>query len=399
MTDIDTDLRALEAFVIDNPDLEKLENLLDQFNLFEAIGMVHQELRHSDFLAFLLNPAQNHGLDDVFAKRLLQKALVSAGNPQLPISPIDLDIWSLDELEVRREWQNIDILLLDELHQLAVIIENKVTSREHSEQLQRYRQSIEHQYPGWRIISLFLTPQGNLPTDASYLSISYDLICQLVEQLLAARASTLGPDVVVLMTHYAQMLRRHIVPDSELADPCRRIYRKHQRALDLIYEHRPDLQANLHDELLNLVTNTPGLILDYESKSYILFWIDEWSVPSLLTGEGWRPDGRIMLFQFENLPDRLQLKLLVGPGPLEIRHRLYEMANTHSPFTAFRTLGKKWNTIFKRSFLTAKSYEEASLSDLQEEISRQWQRFLEKDLPAIKTVVREQEWIWVKQSE
>ena len=381
MTDFDANTRALEALVIDNPDLESLEYLLDQFNIFEAIGMVRQELRHSD-------------LGDDFVKRLLQKAITGAVHNLLPISPIDLDVWGLDEMIVQREWQNIDILLLDEAHHLAIILENKGTSQDHSKQLQRYRKLIQQQYPDWRILGLFLTPEGDAPTDETYLSVSYETVCQLIEQLLASRASTLGPDVAVLMSHYVQMLRRHIVSDSEIADLCRRIYRKHQRALDLIYEHRPDMQANLHDELLNLVTSTPGLRLDYESKSYILFWIDEWSVPALLTGEGWRPEGRIMLFQFENLADRLQLKLLIGPGPLEIRQKLHEMANNNPPFTAYRTLGKKWNTIFKRSFLTAKFYEEATLSDLQEEITRQWQRFLEKDLPAIKAVVREQDWIW-----
>ena len=34
--------------------LEKLEGMLSGFNIFEAIGAVNRELRHSDFLAFLL---------------------------------------------------------------------------------------------------------------------------------------------------------------------------------------------------------------------------------------------------------------------------------------------------------------------------------------------------------
>ncbi len=42
----------LEQFVVDNEDLERLESLLDQFNIFEAVGMVRQEIRH--FLLDLL---------------------------------------------------------------------------------------------------------------------------------------------------------------------------------------------------------------------------------------------------------------------------------------------------------------------------------------------------------
>ncbi len=111
---IDSDtIKFLEDLIINNPDLEKLESMLDRFNIFEALGAVHQEVRHSDFLAFLLNPQQNHGLGDLFVKRLLQEAISQADFVQ-PITPIDLDIWDLDDIEVRREWQSIDILILDE---------------------------------------------------------------------------------------------------------------------------------------------------------------------------------------------------------------------------------------------------------------------------------------------
>ena len=97
------DRKALEAFVVDNPELEHLEVLLEQFNIFEAIRVVRQELRHSDFLAFLLNPQENHGLVDVFRKRLLQKILIATQDVIVPITPIDLDVWSLDHILVLRE--------------------------------------------------------------------------------------------------------------------------------------------------------------------------------------------------------------------------------------------------------------------------------------------------------
>ena len=32
------------------------------FNLFEAVGAIRGELRHSNFLAFILSPARSHGL-------------------------------------------------------------------------------------------------------------------------------------------------------------------------------------------------------------------------------------------------------------------------------------------------------------------------------------------------
>jgi hypothetical protein len=84
----DSDRRALEEFVVNNPELEELETVLGQFNIFEALGAVRQELRHTDFLAFLLNPSQNHGLRDYFTKRFIQKAIISHKEKMQAGSPI-----------------------------------------------------------------------------------------------------------------------------------------------------------------------------------------------------------------------------------------------------------------------------------------------------------------------
>jgi hypothetical protein len=391
------DLALLEALIVDNPDLERLEALLEQFNIFEALGAVRVELRHSDFLAFLLNPNQSHGLGDVFVKRLLQKALASSQN-QAPITPIDLDLYDLDSLVVLREWQNIDILLLDEVNQLAVIIENKIGSSEHSDQLRRYRRIVKQHYPHLHQVCLFLTPEGEPPSDPDYITIDYGLIVELLEQLVESRTSTLGPDVRTLISHYSQMLRRHIVSESEIAELCRKIYRKHQRALDMIYEYRPDQQAAIQELLENLIRSEETLSLDHCSKSYIHFVPTEWDVPVLLEGQGWTRSKRILMFEFVNASDQLTLYLVIGPGPMETRQKMLDMARDNRPLNAYRsTLGKSFNTIFKRSFLTTKSYEDASTEDLEAEIKKKWAQFLEYELPEIQEILEQQEWIWVNQ--
>src|SRR6266446_4936147 len=91
-------LAQLEHLLVDNPDLEDLETRLGGFNIFEAIGAVRHERRHSAFLAFLLDPSAKHGLGDDFVRRFLQNALMSPGNQALPISPIELDVWDLNEI-------------------------------------------------------------------------------------------------------------------------------------------------------------------------------------------------------------------------------------------------------------------------------------------------------------
>lgn len=387
---------ALEALVVDNHDLDTLEALLGQFNVFEAIGAVRHELRHSDFLAFLLNPLQNHGLGDEFARRLLQKVLISAGEQPLPITPIDLDVWDLNELVVQREWQSIDILLLEETLKLAVIIENKIDSSEHSNQLARYYQAVAQHYPGWKVLGVYLTKEGDIPSHNAYLPIDYTAVCEIIERVTAKRASTLGDDVRTMMTHYTQMLRRHIVNDSEIAQLCRRIYRKHQKALDLIFEHRPDKQAEIRELLEKIVRETPGFIFDHCSKSYVRFLPESWdSIPQLKAGSGWTPTGRMLLFEFENLSNALTLRLHIGPGPDETRQKLFDMARNPQPplKPASKTLNQQWNSIYSRSFLKARDYEDADDEQLEKEIQKRWVEFTSGDLPKIIEVVKEEKWI------
>jgi hypothetical protein len=38
---------ALEAFVVENPELQELERQIAPFNIFEALGLIRQELRLS----------------------------------------------------------------------------------------------------------------------------------------------------------------------------------------------------------------------------------------------------------------------------------------------------------------------------------------------------------------
>ena len=61
----------LEDFIADNLDLERLEDMLAEFNVFEMLGIEKNEIRHSAFLAWLLDPNGTHGLGDYFLRRFL----------------------------------------------------------------------------------------------------------------------------------------------------------------------------------------------------------------------------------------------------------------------------------------------------------------------------------------
>ena len=386
------DKKMLEDLVLD-PLLEGLEAQIEKFNIFEAVGAVRQESRHSDFLAFLLHPTQNHGLGDTFLKRLLQKAIAYLENNELSITQIDLDIWDLSQAEVLREEvlrerDRIDILVLDQTKQLVVAIENKINSREGAGQLKRYREGVEHIYPNFKKIFLYLTPDGDYPSDRNYLRVDYSLICELIEELANSRASTLGTDVLTLMKHYTEMLRRHIVSESEIAELCRKIYRKHDKALNLIFEHRPDIQAQIREILEDLISKNDELVRDHYTKSEISFAVKQWdTVPKLL--EANRPTKRMLIFDFHNEPARLSLQLHICPGPSGIRETIYNIAISNKK-TFNKVSGKLtpvWKTIYTNNFLRPKDYEDVDKEELERKIKDRWDKFVTKDLSAIKEAI------------
>ena len=393
---LQTDEQALTELVFDNADLERLESLLDEFNIFEAIGMVRQEIRHSAFLAFLLDPRQTHGLGDTLLRRFLQRVVASAPASQIPINVIDLDVWNLDETQVFREWNNIDILLLNETCKLAVIIENKIDAGEHSNQLEVYYENVSARYPGWNVIGIFLSPQGTKPTDERYLAVSHEMVVELIENVIAARASTLGPDVKTLLLHYAQMMRRYIVSGSEIDVLCSRIYEKHKRAIDMIVARLPDKRAQILSFCKTLVEANPDLRFRAMSKNYLGFHPIEWDTPALQYDPPGKAGAIIFQFFIQFEAKGLTLTASIRPGRQELRQKLFEMVQSHPDTFKTDKLYANFTRVYSRPILTTKALQEQDTSLLQAPIIQGFDNFLKKDLPNIKKVLAAEAWIWAE---
>ncbi|MET2034121.1 PD-(D/E)XK nuclease family protein, partial [Enterococcus faecium] len=85
---------------------------------------------------------------------------------------------SYEDLIVYRENKNIDILLVSEKNKIVVCIENKILSSESGGQLNKYQIYIERNYSNYKKIFVFLTPDGNEPTNPSWGIITYKNIVE-----------------------------------------------------------------------------------------------------------------------------------------------------------------------------------------------------------------------------
>lgn len=302
---------ALEQFVSDNADLERLESILDDFNPFVALRWTKQEIRHSAFLRWLLDPTETHGLGGYFLRLFLKRIArqPNTGN----VSVVDVDSWSLSDAAVLQEWKGIDVLVQDEPDGFVLVIENKTDSSEHSDQLRRYRREVERHFPKPAKLFAYLTPGAERPSDDAYVPISYGEIVALLENTLQRQGEQLADKVRTFLGQYVEMVRRYIVEDSEIQKLCQTIYQKHRKALDAIFEHRPDRTLEITAILMDVLTSHSELVADHCTKACVRF------IPKSLDflphlGEGWTPTKRLLLFEIQNYGGEVCCALILGPG-------------------------------------------------------------------------------------
>src|SRR5262245_42145447 len=99
----------------------------------------------------------------------------------------DADLMDFREVEVRREWRNIDILI--DLPDDVVTVENKVDSSEHARQLRRYKDIADGEFGAKRKHFVYLTPFGadaaEVDDQVVYINYSYSQIGDIIENILS----------------------------------------------------------------------------------------------------------------------------------------------------------------------------------------------------------------------
>ncbi len=235
----------LERFVVENDALTDLEREIGRFNIFDSLRIVDQEIRHSNFLAWLLNPAESHGLGQLFLRAVLMDILREAPRDNRPMSPVDLDGTDLGGVRVEREWRNIDLLIVADDPKIVIAIENKVHSGEHSRQLERYEETVGRKFPQHRKMFVFLTREGDEPSRRIWTSYSYRQLHAALDRCRKLNGDAIGGDTGVFLDHYLRIVRSRFMDDEEINELCERIYRNHRQALDLIFEKRGDPRQRL----------------------------------------------------------------------------------------------------------------------------------------------------------
>lgn len=299
-------LKALEQFVVENDDLLSLESLIGRFNIFDALHIARVEMRHSNFLAFILDPAESHGQSQLFLKALLMDLLKAAPPNLRPMSPIDIDGTDLRGIVVRREWKNIDLLITCENPSFVIAIENKIDAAEHSNQLARYKKTILENYPQARPLYVFLTPDGAEASDEEWVSYSYGDVHRVLSRVRKTYENAIGDDVLIFLDHYLNLIGTRLMDDPQIDELCRRIYKNHRQALQLIFDRVGSPASGILSEVEDALREDDRWHVFYRTANLVDFiprdwltWLPAQGLDSREHPQSW------IVFRFEALPQQL----------------------------------------------------------------------------------------------
>lgn len=268
-TGSESDKEALLKFMQDAECLDALSKWTNDFNIFDVLKISRTEIRHSNLLSWLIDPNENHGLGDSFLYGiivLLSKEL----DQKTALHLLSSDLYSYN---VFREWNHIDILLISNQNRVVLAIENKVGAHEHNSgnseesQLITYKNKITSHYYDYTKIYIYLTPDGEEPSDNDWITLNYSDVVNVLEKVYSSKANQLGSDVSLLIKNYIDNIKKNITMDQELINLCNSIYNKHRRALDLIFENRDDVVSQISNNCKSIIEQIPGVTFDNSSKS------------------------------------------------------------------------------------------------------------------------------------
>lgn len=329
----------LENFICDS-NLKELESLFNQFNIFDCLRLTRTEIRHSNFLAWLFDPNETHRLKDYFLKQFLikvlslnKKELNKINGRELTLfndkgeeinetyfipSIIDIDCWDLEEIEIHRELENIDLLLVDEKNKFVLVIENKIDTCQHDNQLTRYRDYVDVQYPSneYKKLFIYLKPQKE-KVELPYIFVSYQVIVDLIKNLLVEIKENSNQDIITLIKHYQDILERDIMKEENIGTICAKIYKQHKTAIDLINKYGTP-QKELGDILQEVLEEKDYLqdVVKESNSSYLCLPKDIKDKSKLAFGDWTKNHNYITALKFVNFRNNcnnIWIEILFAP--------------------------------------------------------------------------------------
>lgn len=357
------ELEALEDFICKNQDLQELEKRFEKFNIFDCLKLSNNEIRHSNFLGWLLDPKETHGLGDFFLKEFLKKILYENKVCKKYNCPtiFDIDCWDLSNIELRREYRNIDLLIIDEENKFVFVIENKIWTSQHDDQLTRYREIVEDEFADseYKKLFVYLKPKAE-QIEEPYIYVSYKAVIEVLKLLLDTKCDKMSSEIYTAIKHYKEMIERDIMNEDEIKKICKRIYSNHKKAIDLINKHNSDTVKDIAEILQEIIEEQQDWKPQDSCNSIIRFITKKLDKMELKYAYNYVASNQVLIFELMNNKNNLSLDIVVGQVQDKDKEKKKELCQSisekiqNSKKTEFN---KNWAHIASFNILSSDDYD------------------------------------------
>ncbi len=206
-----------------------------EFNTFDVLRYSGYEIRHSNVLAWLLRPADTHGIGSQFLKWFVNHV---NGRLAPDLERLPKTSFEAGNVEVWRERDYVDVTILFKKEKCLIAVENKPEPAHphHLDQIMGYEETLLGKHKDHTVRSVLLTtsPDGsvNFPGIAH---VGWDSVREAIGSVLADGGFP-SPDVQAFIRQYLDMVERWFRPGSEsfkaLLDDHRAILKEMRRVLE-----------------------------------------------------------------------------------------------------------------------------------------------------------------------
>lgn len=328
--------------LLSDQEFEMLNLSLKEPNIFHILEDTKKELKHSNFLSYLLNPNENHGLYEIFLQGFIREVFSDTVELGIKNSVLDIVDLSYNEVQVLREWKNIDILIV--MKSDVFCIENKINITDHNEQLEKYRKIIDSTYPNKRKHYVYLTPFGEPPTQKDeykyYHCLSYQIVVDLLHSIVSVYKSKLNTSILLYLNDYITTLKRDILMSDELNEKAAKLYAKYADAIEFIYSAKPDVSETLYPFFVKAIEQA-GFVICSKNKGYVRFTTHELDVLLPRTGKGW-PNKESFAFEFDYFwnSKNCVFRAVISPCDEETKNKIHNLVKDKHYYK--KPSGEKW---------------------------------------------------------
>lgn len=339
------------GFLITDNDFETIELALNEPNIFSALSIQRMELRHSNFIGYLFDPNESHGLGDIVLKKFLRDIFSESKDAKRDL--FDADLINLRNAEIRREWKNIDLLVV--LDEDVIVIENKVDSVDHSNQLKRYKAISDDEFHRKNIHYVYLTPLGNDPQDDSlkeyYINYSYQLISEILDSIIVVHRNSISEKIFYYLSDYLVTIKRELLMNDKLNELAIKVYKSHKEALDFIFENMPDPATILYPYFENEIVSA-GFKIGSKNKGYVRFTTEKLqsAMSKVNDGYGGWPQKEPFLFEINYFWHKKQaiFNAVISPNDRDLQNAFHDALKDSKYYKEPR--GAKWIVVCKTKY-------------------------------------------------